>query len=74
MGKCMLSRCIGQFEYKNLEDYGNQMKGQIKSLLSCIPDVVAFDLNCDTDEFIFLTTDGILEAMNISDIVSKQSI
>jgi serine/threonine protein phosphatase PrpC len=70
MGKCLLSRCIGQFEYKNLEDYENQMKGPVKSLLSCIPDVCAFDLNCETDEFILLTTDGILDVMNICDIVS----
>lgn len=59
MGKCTLSRCLGQFEYKSTEDYENQLKGKLKSCLSCIPDMVCFDLKVDTDDFILLSTDGI---------------
>lgn len=30
---------------KNIQDYENKMKAPVKSYLSCIPDLVTFDLN-----------------------------
>ena len=35
------------------------MKGKMKSYLSCIPDLICFDIKVDSDEFILLSTDGI---------------
>ena len=45
------------------------MKGKLKSYLSCIPDVIAFDIVVESDDFIFISTDGILQAMSITQIV-----
>lgn len=39
------------------------------SFLSCIPELVCFDLKTDSDEFVLLSTDGIFSAMDISDVV-----
>ena len=44
---------------QSIEDYENQMKGKLKSYLSCIPDMICFDIKVDTDDFIILSTDGI---------------
>ena len=45
------------------------MKGQAKSFLSCIPDLVTFDLNPETDDFLLLSTDGLLQSLNMAQIV-----
>ena len=42
------------------------MKGKLKSYLSCIPDVVAFDLDPTKDDFLLLSTDGIFQSMSIA--------
>lgn len=54
---------------QSLEDYENQLKGKMKSYLSCIPDMVCFDIKVDTDDFIILSTDGIFESMEIFQVV-----
>ena len=41
----------------------------MQSFLSCIPEVICFDLKVDSDEFILLSTDGIFSAMDVSDVV-----
>ena len=51
-----------------MEDYENQMKGKPKSYLSCIPDVVAFDIDPARDDFILLSTDGIFQSMTIAEV------
>ena len=53
-----------------MEDYENQLKGKLKSYLSCIPDMVCFDIKVDTDDFIILSTDGIFESMDIFQVVT----
>lgn len=55
---------------ENLDDYQGQMKGKLKSYLGCIPDVVAFDLDPTRDDFILLSTDGILQTMPIQQVVN----
>jgi serine/threonine protein phosphatase PrpC len=45
------------------------MKGKLKSCLSCIPDVISFDMNPSTDDFMLISTDGIFQAMSISEVV-----
>jgi len=35
------------------------MKGKLKSYLSCIPDMIGYDIKADIDNFILLSTDGI---------------
>ena len=47
------------------------MKGKPKSYLSCIPDVVSYDIDPSKDDFILLSTDGIFQSMSISEIVSQ---
>ena len=54
---------------QNIEDYENQLKGKQKSFLSCIPDMLCFDIKVDTDDFIILSTDGIFESMDIFQVV-----
>ena len=51
---------------KSPEDYENGMKGKLKSYLSCIPDVVSYDLDPTKDDFILLSTDGIFQSMSIN--------
>lgn len=51
-----------------MEDYENQFKGKLKSFLSCIPEMVTFDLQVENDDFILLSTDGIFGGMNIHQI------
>ena len=50
------------------------MKGQIKSYLSCIPDLTTFDIIPENDYFIFLSTDGLLQSLNITQIVNFMKI
>lgn len=45
------------------------MKGKLKSYLSCIPEVVCFDINPQCDEFILLSTDGIFDALSLKSVV-----
>lgn len=45
------------------------MKGKLKSCLSCIPEVVSFDINPLADEFILLSTDGIFDVLSMKQIV-----
>ena len=45
------------------------MKGNLKSFLSCIPDMNTFDIIPEADYFILLTTDGLLQFLSISQIV-----
>jgi len=42
------------------------MKGKPKSFLSCIPDVVSYDMDPTRDDFILLSTDGIFQSMSIN--------
>jgi serine/threonine protein phosphatase PrpC len=56
-----VSRCLGSFEYKSLEDYEMELKGGAKSFISCLPDIKAFDIDPESDEYILLSTDGFLE-------------
>jgi serine/threonine protein phosphatase PrpC len=58
---------------QNVEDYQNQMKGKQKSFLSCIPDVVSFDIDPTKDDFILLSTDGIFQSMPIAEITDMIS-
>jgi serine/threonine protein phosphatase PrpC len=44
------------------------MKGKPKSYLSCIPDVVSFDIDPSKDDFILLSTDGIFQSMSIAEV------
>ena len=44
------------------------MKGNLKSYLSCLPDVVSFDLDPHKDDFILLSTDGIFQSMSVAEI------
>lgn len=44
------------------------MKGKLKSYLSCIPDVVSFDLSATKDDFLLLSTDGLLSALSIMEV------
>jgi hypothetical protein len=46
------------------------MKGKLKSYLSCIPDMICYDIKVETDDFILISTDGIFESMDIFQIVS----
>lgn len=39
------------------------MKGKLKSFLSCTPEVICFDLKAETDDFILLTSDGVVNAL-----------
>lgn len=52
-----------------MDDYQNKMKGNLKSFLSCIPDMNTFDIIPEADYFILLTTDGLLQFLTISQIV-----
>lgn len=45
------------------------MKGPPKSYLSCIPDMVTFDINAETDDFLLISTDGLLQSLNMAQIV-----
>jgi hypothetical protein len=45
------------------------MKGKPKSFLSCIPDVVSYDIDPTADDFILLSTDGIFQSMGINEVV-----
>lgn len=45
------------------------MKGPPKSFLSCIPDLVTFDINAETDDFLLISTDGLLQALNMAQLV-----
>ena len=45
------------------------MKGKLKSYLSCQPDSVCFDLDPNIDDFIFLSTDGIIDALGMKVVV-----
>ena len=45
------------------------MKGKLKSYLSCQPDVVCFDLDPNIDDFIFISTDGLFDALGMKVIV-----
>ena len=53
---------------QNMEDYENQMKGKPKSFLSCIPDLVSFDIDPSKDDFILLSTDSIFQSMSIAEV------
>ena len=44
------------------------MKGKLKSYLSCLPDVVSFDLDAHKDDFILLSTDGIFQSMTVAEM------
>lgn len=44
------------------------MKGKPKSYLSCLPDVVSFDIDPTKDDFILLSTDGIFQSMPIAEV------
>jgi serine/threonine protein phosphatase PrpC len=46
------------------------MKGKMKSFLSCIPDVLSYEIDPTKDDFIFLSTDGIFQSMSIAEVVS----
>jgi hypothetical protein len=46
------------------------MKGPQKSYLSCIPDLVTFDINPEADDFLLISTDGLLQSLNIGLIVN----
>lgn len=35
------------------------MKGKLKSYLSCIPDMICYDIKVETDDFMILSSDGI---------------
>ena len=59
---------------KNEEDYKNNMKGKLKSYLSCIPEVVCFDIVPNDDDFIILSTDGIFDALNLKKVVKFMQI
>ena len=68
---------MGQFQYKvninnsiqNIEDYENEMKGKLKSYLSCIPELITFDIQVENDDFMLISTDGIFESMKVSQVV-----
>ena len=45
------------------------MKGKLKSYLSCIPDVVSYDIDPTKDDFVLLSTDGIFQSMSINEVV-----
>lgn len=51
------------------DDYKNNMKGKLKSHLSCIPEAVCFDISPQSDEFILLSTDGIFDALSLKSVV-----
>lgn len=46
------------------------MKGKMQSFLTCIPEMICFNLKVETDEFIILSTDGIFSVMDIADVVN----
>lgn len=52
-----------------MDDYKSEMKGKTLSFLSCIPEMVCFDLKADSDEFVLLSTDGIFSGLDIADVV-----
>ena len=63
-------RVQGKSDLKqNVEDYENNMKGKLKSFLSCIPDVVSYDIDPTKDDFVLLSTDGIFQSMSINEVV-----
>ena len=45
------------------------MKGKLKSYLSCNPDSLCYDIDPTKDDFILLSTDGIFQSMQISEVV-----
>ena len=45
------------------------MKGKLKSYLSCLPELIAFDIQVDSDDFMLISTDGIFESMSVSQVV-----
>jgi serine/threonine protein phosphatase PrpC len=46
------------------------MKGHQKSCLSCIPDLVTFDINPENDDFLLISTDGLFQSLSITQIVT----
>lgn len=46
------------------------MKGKLKSCLSCIPEVVCFDIVPASDEFILISTDGIFDGLSLKGVVT----
>lgn len=53
-----------------MDDYKTELKGgKMLSFLSCIPEMICFDLKADSDEFVLLSTDGIFSGLDIADVV-----
>jgi len=44
------------------------MKGKLKSYLSCIPELITFDIQVENDDFMLISTDGIFESMKVSQV------
>ena len=67
-GRVTISRSFGQFEYKNLEDYSVPdpalHQDQMRSLLSIEPQMRIYNVQDCRDNFIFLTSDGLLEGFS----------
>ena len=46
------------------------MKGKLKSYLSCLPELISFDIQVENDDFMLISTDGIFESMSVSQVVN----
>ncbi|EAR94830.2 protein phosphatase 2c (macronuclear) [Tetrahymena thermophila SB210] len=75
-GTVTISRCLGQFEYKNIDEY-QQKKFyptnkicDLKSLISSELEITVYDIDNSRDKFLCNFTDGIIDKMSINEIVS----
>ncbi|SCU89080.1 LAMI_0D12332g1_1 [Lachancea mirantina] len=63
-GNLALSRAIGDFEFKS-----NHNLPPHEQIVTCVPDVVAHDLDFAKDEFVVLACDGIWDCLSSQDCV-----
>nr|CAB3265077.1 protein phosphatase 1A-like [Phallusia mammillata] len=63
-GSLAVSRALGDYEYKNVED-----KGPTEQLVSPEPDITAIDRSTKEDEFLVLACDGIFDVSSNEELV-----
>lgn len=63
-GNLALSRALGDFEFKN-----NKKLGPHEQIVTCVPDILAHELNYEEDEFVILACDGIWDCLSSQECV-----
>lgn len=64
-GNLALSRAIGDFEFKR-----NDKLPAEEQIVTAYPDIIAHDLNLDTDDFVILACDGIWDCLSSQECVN----